>query len=248
MADVAEAGLLVGSRRNGGQRLADPSHLPGFGTRLMSAFKELPEGNTGQTSPKSDAQQDSALEPFVLVTRRKQGRQRKQVTASAQPQPRATNVSQETAPGAGDDLPGWTPHKPAKIKKNSQRAKMLGLRAGSQGQRTIEWGLHMIDDTVMTLKKSKFYHAFQGESSSFHVYSMTRVHTCSYTFVLRYRTGANYTLSSLSKGRSYCGRHHHGEGVVVLIYNDRGHLYITDVQCRNRFLWKTGPVFESRTR
>lgn len=129
----------------------------------MSAFRELPEGNVGQLLSESDTQQDSALEPFVLVTRKKHGRQKKQAAAPAPPPPPTTNVSQETVQDAGGNLPGWTFHKPAKIKKNSQRARMLGLRAGDQGQRTIEWGLSMIDDTVMTLKQSKFYHAFRGE-------------------------------------------------------------------------------------
>jgi hypothetical protein len=45
---------------------------------------------------------------------------------------------------------------------------MLGLGTAKQEQRTIEWGLSMMDDRVMTLKQSKFYHAFQGEQR-FHV-------------------------------------------------------------------------------
>ncbi|KAF9361338.1 sensitivity to red-light reduced protein [Mortierella sp. AD094] len=103
-------------------------------------------------------------EPFVFVSRRKNGRKNGNSGASNLSQ--TLKVSKEIKGiimqnGSGD-LPGWTSKKPGKIKKNSQRAKMLGLRGVDQEEKSIEWGMSMMEDRVMTLKQSKFYQAFQG--------------------------------------------------------------------------------------
>lgn len=80
-------------------------------------------------------------EPFTFVTRKGKGKN-KQTAASIQPAKVPTPQFQEPVV----NLPGWSTRKPAKIKKNSQRAKMMGSRGTDAEEKTIEWGLAMIEE------------------------------------------------------------------------------------------------------
>lgn len=80
-------------------------------------------------------------ESFTFVTRKGKGKN-KQTASSGQPVKAPTPQFQEPAV----NLPGWSTRKPAKIKKNSQRAKMMGSRGTGAEEKTIEWGLTMIEE------------------------------------------------------------------------------------------------------
>ncbi|KAG0090051.1 sensitivity to red-light reduced protein [Podila epicladia] len=95
-------------------------------------------------------------EPFTFVTRKGKGKNR-QTAAPSQRIKAPTPQFQEPAV----NLPGWSTPKPAKIKKNSQRAKMMGSRGIEAEKKTIEWGLNMIEERKSTLMQSKFFMAFQ---------------------------------------------------------------------------------------
>ncbi|KAF8931489.1 hypothetical protein BGZ58_007590 [Dissophora ornata] len=132
----------------------------------MSTFEELPQDAAcrlqegGQSPAVMVTPPEMAEEPFIFVSRRKNGRkQRPQVVIQPPPQP--LGLSKTPVEIDNDSLPGWTSKKPAKIKKNSQRAKIQGLEGTGQGKRSIEWGLSMMEDRITTLKQSKFYHAFR---------------------------------------------------------------------------------------
>ncbi|KAF9172615.1 sensitivity to red-light reduced protein [Mortierella sp. AD011] len=102
-------------------------------------------------------------EPFVFVSRRKNGRKHGN-SGAGNPSLQTLKTPKEIKgimQDGSNDLPRWTSKKPGKIKKNSQRAKMLGLRGIDQEEKSIEWGMSMMEDRVMTLKQSKFYQAFQ---------------------------------------------------------------------------------------
>ncbi|KAI1318715.1 hypothetical protein EDD11_006008 [Mortierella claussenii] len=105
---------------------------------------------------------EPAEEPFVFVTRKKNSRrQGPSVRAPAAHVPDAANSPQESNHTSNTTLPGWTTKKTPKIKKNSQRARMLGSRGINAEVRTIEWGLRMLEERVLMLKQSKFYEAFR---------------------------------------------------------------------------------------
>ncbi|KAF9393756.1 sensitivity to red-light reduced protein [Podila verticillata] len=96
-------------------------------------------------------------EPFTFVTRKGKGKN-KQTASSSQP------VKGHVTPQCQEppvNLPGWSTRKPAKIKKNSQRAKMMGSRGTGAEEKTIEWGLTMIEERKSALTQSKFFLAFQ---------------------------------------------------------------------------------------
>ncbi|KAG0283738.1 hypothetical protein BGZ96_011879 [Linnemannia gamsii] len=104
-------------------------------------------------------------EEFTFVSRKKNGRRQNDASTKAASTPRAVaSPSSRTAVEEPKEttLPGWgSNRKPGKIKKNSQRAKMMGSRGVDQEERTLEWGQRLMDDRVMSLKQSKFYSAFQ---------------------------------------------------------------------------------------
>ncbi|OAQ26868.1 SRR1-domain-containing protein [Linnemannia elongata AG-77] len=106
-------------------------------------------------------------EVFTFVSRKKNGRRQNGAsvtTTTTTPPPPAASLSSRTISEEPKEtsLPGWgSNRKPGKIKKNSQRAKMMGSRGVDQEERTLEWGQRLMDDRVMTLKQSKFYTAFQ---------------------------------------------------------------------------------------
>ncbi|KAF9548801.1 hypothetical protein EC957_005473 [Mortierella hygrophila] len=105
-------------------------------------------------------------EEFTFVSRKKNGRRQNGAavtTTTAPPRPVASPTSRTISEEPKEtSLPGWgSSRKPGKIKKNSQRAKMMGSRGVDQEERTLEWGQRLMDDRVMTLKQSKFYTAFQ---------------------------------------------------------------------------------------
>lgn len=100
-----------------------------FKTILMASFKEQAD------------EQIPEEEPFTFVTRKGKGKDR-QTAAPSQPIKAPTPQFQEPAV----NLPGWSTRKPAKIKKNSQRAKMMGSRGPEADEKTIEWGLNMIEE------------------------------------------------------------------------------------------------------
>ncbi|KAG0021910.1 sensitivity to red-light reduced protein [Entomortierella chlamydospora] len=102
-------------------------------------------------------------EPFVFVSRRKNGCKHGN-SGAGNPSLQTLKTPKEIKgimQNGNSDLPGWTSKKPGKIRKNSQRAKMLGLRGIDQEEKSIEWGMSMMEDRVMTLKQSKFYQTFQ---------------------------------------------------------------------------------------
>ncbi|KAF8979087.1 hypothetical protein BGZ46_005827 [Entomortierella lignicola] len=121
----------------------------------MSSLNEAPLDNVVDYVEKKPEEE----EPFVFVSRKKNGQRRG--NSSTTPLPTETKTTFKENKGnmqnSGNELPGWTSKKPGKIKKNSQRAKMLGLRE----EKTVEWGISMIEDRIVTLKQSKFYQAFQ---------------------------------------------------------------------------------------
>ncbi|KAF9129209.1 hypothetical protein BGX30_014043 [Mortierella sp. GBA39] len=105
-------------------------------------------------------------EEFTFVSRKKNGRRQNgasATTTTTPPRPVASPSSRTILEEPKEtSLPGWgSSRKPGKIKKNSQRAKMMGSRGVDQEDRTLEWGQRLMDDRVMTLKQSKFYTAFQ---------------------------------------------------------------------------------------
>ncbi|KAF8935319.1 hypothetical protein BGZ47_009987 [Haplosporangium gracile] len=105
-------------------------------------------------------------EEFTFVSRKKNGRRQNGASGAAittLPRPVASPSSRAVVEETKEtSLPGWGSNKkPGKIKKNSQRAKMMGSRGVDQEERTLEWGQHLMDGRVMTLKQSKFYTAFQ---------------------------------------------------------------------------------------
>ncbi|KAF9202781.1 hypothetical protein BGZ49_007082 [Haplosporangium sp. Z 27] len=122
----------------------------------MSSLNEAPLDNVVDYVEKKPEEE----EPFVFVSRKKNGQRR--INSSTTPLPTETKSTFKENKGnmqnSGNELPGWSSKKPGKIKKNSQRAKMLGLRE----EKTVEWGMSMIEDRIVTLKQSKFYQAFQG--------------------------------------------------------------------------------------
>ncbi|KAG0049459.1 hypothetical protein BGZ83_005755 [Gryganskiella cystojenkinii] len=104
-------------------------------------------------------------EPFIFVSKKKKGRgpsnTKLQPTLSTRTGNATMTLESNVAAPSQQQLPGWGVRKPGvKIKKNSQRAKMMGSR-GHEEERTIEWGRNMMDDRIMTLKQSKFYLAFR---------------------------------------------------------------------------------------
>ncbi|KAG0037075.1 sensitivity to red-light reduced protein [Podila clonocystis] len=110
----------------------------------MASFKEQADEQTPEE------------EPFTFVTRKGKGKNR-QTATSSQPVKAPTPQFQEPAM----NLPGWSTRKPAKIKKNSQRAKMMGLRGTETEEKTVEWGMNMIEERKSALMLSKFFMAFQ---------------------------------------------------------------------------------------
>ncbi|KAG0304981.1 sensitivity to red-light reduced protein [Dissophora globulifera] len=136
----------------------------------MSTLQDLPKSavlqdlDSPSTSPPATGPVEAAEEePFTFVTRKKKNGRKQETSAKLPPsslhQPALPKVSKEQDSG---NLPGWTTtRKPTRIKKNSQRAKMLGWQEAGQGHRSIEWGLDMIEDRITTLKQSKFYEAFR---------------------------------------------------------------------------------------
>ncbi|KAF9942940.1 sensitivity to red-light reduced protein [Mortierella alpina] len=106
----------------------------------------------------------AAEEPFTFVSRKKKTGPRQATAAPPVPLTSLRNAKQETTE---HNLPGWTIRKPAKVKKNSQRARMMGSRGPEHEPRTLEWGQSMMEDRVMSLKESRFYEAFRGTISIF---------------------------------------------------------------------------------
>ncbi|KAK3843364.1 MAG: SRR1-domain-containing protein [Linnemannia gamsii] len=101
---------------------------------------------------------------FTFVTRKKKGGRQHNVSATTANPPSRAAVSSSSAIDQPKEtsLPGWgSNRKPGKVKKNSQRAKMMGSRGVDEEERTLEWGQRLMDDRIMTLKQSKFYSAFQ---------------------------------------------------------------------------------------
>ncbi|KAG0272771.1 sensitivity to red-light reduced protein [Linnemannia exigua] len=104
-------------------------------------------------------------EEFTFVTRKKKGGRQHNISSTTITPPSRAAISPSSS--AEDQpketsLPGWGSNKkPGKIKKNSQRAKMMGSRGFNEEERTLESGQRMMDDRIMTLKQSKFYSAFQ---------------------------------------------------------------------------------------
>ncbi|KAF9102436.1 hypothetical protein BGX27_010985, partial [Mortierella sp. AM989] len=120
------------------------------------------EGST-ENATLGSLEKESAEEPFVFVSRKKNGR-KQGISKDPNLPPQtitAPRVTKDIVQSSNIELPGWTSKKAGKIKKNSQRAKMLGLRGTDQEVKSTEWGLSMIEDRVLTLKQSKFYQAFQ---------------------------------------------------------------------------------------
>ncbi|KAF9281099.1 sensitivity to red-light reduced protein [Mortierella alpina] len=118
----------------------------------MAAFKES-AGTAGVCLAEAEAE-----EPFTFVSRKKKNGPRQATTAPPMPLTSPHNVKQESTE---PNLPGWTTRKPAKVKKNSQRAKMMGSRGPEHEARTLEWGQSMMEDRIMSLKQSRFYEAFR---------------------------------------------------------------------------------------
>ncbi|KAF9089968.1 hypothetical protein BGX23_006340 [Mortierella sp. AD031] len=115
----------------------------------------------GVTADAPVAQEEE--EAFTFVSRKKNGRRQNGVSARpVQPRTAVASPSRTIEEPKELNLPGWgSSRKPGKVKKNSQRAKMMGSRGVDQEERTLEWGQRLMDDRVMTLKQSKFYTAFQ---------------------------------------------------------------------------------------
>ncbi|KAF9991318.1 sensitivity to red-light reduced protein [Mortierella antarctica] len=105
----------------------------------------------------------AAEEPFTFVSRKKKTGPRQATAAPPVPLTSLRNAKQGTTE---HNLPGWTIRKPAKVKKNSQRARMMGSRGPEHEPRTLEWGQSMMEDRVMSLKESRFYEAFRGSIES----------------------------------------------------------------------------------
>jgi hypothetical protein len=123
-------------------------------------------------------------EEFTFVSRKKNGRRQNGAsTIKASTPQTVASPSLRTAVEEPKEasLPGWGSNKKTgKIKKNSQRAKMMGSRGADQEERTLEWGQRLMDDRVMTLKQSKFYTAFQGTTTlSFFFATSIQGHTAS---------------------------------------------------------------------
>lgn len=145
----------------------DQPHLP-LNLQRMDNMDKEPHLDMGLTTGISFVQEKE--EEFTFVSRKKNGRRQNgaSVTTTTTPprpvaSPSSRTVSEEPKEAS---LPGWgTNKKPGKVKKNSQRAKMMGSRGVDQEERTLEWGQRLMDDRVMTLKQSKFYIAFQGTTT-----------------------------------------------------------------------------------
>ncbi|KAF9919126.1 sensitivity to red-light reduced protein [Lobosporangium transversale] len=138
----------------------------------MSNFKEqpnvlIPEQESKSLPPLTQTtEQESSEEPFVFVTRKKKGcKQRKSFSSPSslsQPSlfrtPFDNDINESTRESS--NMPGWRGKKPPTIKKNSQRSRIAGFR-GMESERTIDWGLTMMESRITTLKQSRFYQAFQ---------------------------------------------------------------------------------------
>jgi len=103
-------------------------------------------------------------EPFTfVVSKKKKGRGPATPHSSRKaqpPLPSKKTLEVDVAP----QLPGWSVRRGGgKVKKNSQRAKMMGSRGHEEEERTIKWGQNMMEERVMTLKQSNFYVAFRGK-------------------------------------------------------------------------------------
>jgi hypothetical protein len=138
----------------------------------MSTFREISETAASASSGVESfslaniVSSEPAEEPFTFVSRKKHGRKH----GAVQLPPQTLIALKRTEETSQSNLPGSSTRKLGKPKKNSQRAKIMGQRGMEQQERTIEWGLTMIEDRVMTLKHSKFYRAFHGtEKSSFNM-------------------------------------------------------------------------------
>ncbi|KAF9961133.1 sensitivity to red-light reduced protein [Mortierella alpina] len=99
-----------------------------------------------------------AEEPFTFVCRKKKNGPRRATTTPPAPLIHPRNAEQESPE---HNLPGWSTRRSAKVKKNSQRARMMGSRGPEHGLRTLEWGQSMMEDRVVSLKQSRFYEAFR---------------------------------------------------------------------------------------
>ncbi|KAG0199225.1 hypothetical protein BGX28_007452 [Mortierella sp. GBA30] len=122
----------------------------------MASFKESATANGAGAGPSGTSEDES----FTFVTRKKNGRRQDRSLTTMLPQP----VARIPMANEGDmvkPLPGWSTKKPSKVKKNSQRARMLGSRGADPEERTLEWGLSMMEDRIMALKHSRFYEAFR---------------------------------------------------------------------------------------
>lgn len=145
----------------------DQHHLPLNLQGMDKMDKEL-HSDMGLTTGAPVVQEKE--EEFTFVSRKKNGRRQNGasvITTTTPPRPGASLSSRIISDEPKEtSLPGWgSNRKPGKIKKNSQRAKMMGSRGVGQEERTLEWGQRLMDDRVMTLKQSKFYTAFQGTTT-----------------------------------------------------------------------------------
>ncbi|CAO3565807.1 unnamed protein product [Mortierella alpina] len=118
----------------------------------MAAFQES-AGTAGSCLAEAPAE-----EPFTFVSRKKKNGPRLAAATPPAPMIHPRNAEQESTE---HNLPGWTTRRPAKVKKNSQRARMMGSRGPEDAPRTLEWGQSMMKDRVLSLKQSRFYEAFR---------------------------------------------------------------------------------------
>ncbi|KAG0250999.1 hypothetical protein BG011_007913 [Mortierella polycephala] len=133
----------------------------------MSTCKESESGlqstlqvqNPSTTTTFNDAIDDDI--PFTFVSRKRHGRKTVVPLAISETKVQSAKAAWATANEGNVNLPGWTTRKPTRVKKNSQRAKMMGSQNTDQEERTLQWGLNIVEERTMTLKQSRFYGAFQ---------------------------------------------------------------------------------------
>ncbi|KAF9427611.1 sensitivity to red-light reduced protein [Entomortierella beljakovae] len=127
----------------------------------MSSAKEISTDMVDNNNPTNPEQTEE--EPFIYVQRKKNNKKNVATPSNTAVSLQKSLASKDKDNSTLDDsalLPGWSSsRKPRRIKNNSQRARMLV--AQDQQEKSIDWGIDMINDRILTLKQSKFYNAFQ---------------------------------------------------------------------------------------